>query len=107
LHWRGSVPLAETLEAFQTLQQAGKIRAYGVSNFDAKEMEAASSLKGGDAIATDQPRTPIDLASLAGILHQLSMACLSREGVPSPRQNVAIGVPKRARSLQRQGINPC
>jgi diketogulonate reductase-like aldo/keto reductase len=54
LHWRSSVPLAETLEAFQTLQHAGKIRAYGVSNFDAKDMEAASHLKGGEAIATNQ-----------------------------------------------------
>ena len=54
LHWRGSVPFVETLEAFQTLQQAGKIRSYGVSNFDAKDMETASHLKGGDAIATNQ-----------------------------------------------------
>lgn len=54
LHWPGAVPLAETLEAFQTLQQAGKIRSYGVSNFDAKDMEAASHLKGGDEIVTDQ-----------------------------------------------------
>src|SRR4028119_1793069 len=54
LHWRGSVPLAETLEAFQTLQQAGKIRSYGVSNFDVKDMEEASQLKGGKGIATNQ-----------------------------------------------------
>lgn len=54
LHWRGSVPLAETLEAFQTLQQAGKIRSYGVSNFDVEDMEEASQLKGGNAIATNQ-----------------------------------------------------
>lgn len=54
LHWRGSVPLAETLDAFQTLQQAGKIRSYGVSNFDAKDLEEASHLNGGNAIATNQ-----------------------------------------------------
>ncbi len=54
LHWRGSIPLAETLEAFQTLQQAGKIRSYGVSNFDVKDMEEASQLPGGNAIATNQ-----------------------------------------------------
>lgn len=54
LHWRSSVPLTETLAAFQTLQQAGKIRSYGVSNFDAEEMEKASQLKGGNAIATNQ-----------------------------------------------------
>ena len=38
LHWLGTVPLAETLEAFQALQQAGKIRSYGVSNFDVEDM---------------------------------------------------------------------
>ena len=54
LHWRGSIPLAETLEAFQTLQQAGKIRSYGVSNFDVEDMKEVSQLKGGNAIATNQ-----------------------------------------------------
>ena len=48
------MPLTETLAAFQALQQAGKIRAYGVSNFDTQDMAAASHLKGGDAIATNQ-----------------------------------------------------
>ena len=54
LHWRGSVPLAETLEAFRALKQAGKIRDYGVSNFDADDMEKAIALPGGDDIATNQ-----------------------------------------------------
>jgi diketogulonate reductase-like aldo/keto reductase len=54
LHWRGSVPLAETLEAFRSLKGAGKIRDYGVSNFDQGDMEEASALPGGDEIATDQ-----------------------------------------------------
>lgn len=54
LHWRGSIPLAETLEAFQTLQQAGKIRSYGVSNFDVEDMQEASQLKGGNEIVTNQ-----------------------------------------------------
>lgn len=54
LHWRGSVPLSETLEAFQELQQSGKIRSYGVSNFDVSDMTEASRLPGGEAIATNQ-----------------------------------------------------
>ncbi|MEP0754557.1 aldo/keto reductase [Trichocoleus sp. Lan] len=54
LHWRGSVPLVETLEAFQTLQQSGKIRSYGVSNFDVEDMEEAFGLKDGKGIATNQ-----------------------------------------------------
>lgn len=54
LHWRSDVPLAETLEAFETLQQSGKIRSYGVSNFDVEDMEEASQLKGGKGIVTNQ-----------------------------------------------------
>ena len=54
LHWRGTVPLVETLAAFQILKQAGRIRDYGVSNFDLPDMEEAIALPGGDEIVTDQ-----------------------------------------------------
>ncbi|MCU0535959.1 MAG: aldo/keto reductase [Hydrococcus sp. Prado102] len=54
LHWRGSIPLSETLEALQHLKQAGKILDYGVSNFDTDDMEEALSLSGGNALATNQ-----------------------------------------------------
>lgn len=54
LHWRGSVPLAETIEGLQYLQQAGKILDYGVSNFDTDDMEEAESIPGGDNIVTNQ-----------------------------------------------------
>jgi diketogulonate reductase-like aldo/keto reductase len=54
LHWRGAVPLPETVETFQSLKQAGKIRDYGVSNFDLNDMEEAFGLPGGDEIATNQ-----------------------------------------------------
>lgn len=47
LHWRGSTPLAETIEAFQELRQAGKIRDFGVSNFDRDDMEEVRSLDQG------------------------------------------------------------
>lgn len=39
LHWRGGTPLRETIDAFEALQAAGKIRAWGVSNFDVDDME--------------------------------------------------------------------
>jgi diketogulonate reductase-like aldo/keto reductase len=54
LHWRGSTPLAETLEGLQKLKQAGKIAAFGVSNFDTGDMKEALETRGGDGIATDQ-----------------------------------------------------
>ena len=54
LHWRGSVPLAETLAAFQQLQHDGKIRHWGASNFDTDDMQELFALPGGDACATNQ-----------------------------------------------------
>lgn len=39
LHWRGGVPLAETVEGFEALRRAGKIRRWGVSNFDVEDLE--------------------------------------------------------------------
>ena len=54
LHWRGSIPLAETLEGFQRLQRDGKIRYHGVSNFDRADMAEWIALDGGDTVAADQ-----------------------------------------------------
>ncbi len=54
LHWRGSVPLAETLAAMQTLKAAGKIRDFGVSNFDTADMSEAFAAPNGKAIAVNQ-----------------------------------------------------
>ncbi|HSD37412.1 MAG TPA: aldo/keto reductase [Rhodocyclaceae bacterium] len=54
LHWRGDVPLAETLDAFARLQQDGKIRHFGVSNFDTRDMQELGALPGGAAVATNQ-----------------------------------------------------
>jgi len=54
LHWRGSIPLAETLAGFRQLQKDGKIRHYGVSNFDRRDLEEWAALDGGDTIAANQ-----------------------------------------------------
>lgn len=53
LHWRGNVPLAETVEAMESLQRAGKIRHWGVSNLDTDDMEELVEA-GGSACVTDQ-----------------------------------------------------
>lgn len=53
LHWRGSVPLAETVEAMERLVEAGKILRWGVSNLDTDDMEELVA-SGGAACATDQ-----------------------------------------------------
>lgn len=54
LHWRGSVPLAETVQALQALVVAGRIARWGVSNFDVDDMQALWSVPGGDACAANQ-----------------------------------------------------
>jgi len=54
LHWRGSIPFAETLEGFERLLREGKIRHYGVSNFDRADMAEWVALKGGETVSADQ-----------------------------------------------------
>ncbi|HUN92815.1 MAG TPA: aldo/keto reductase [Burkholderiaceae bacterium] len=54
LHWRGAVPLEETVTAFEQLRREGKIRHWGVSNFDLDDMERLWAVPGGSACAVDQ-----------------------------------------------------
>jgi diketogulonate reductase-like aldo/keto reductase len=54
LHWRGSVPLSETVRGFEELHRRGKIRAWGVSNFDVCDMQELLAVAGGEACATNQ-----------------------------------------------------
>jgi diketogulonate reductase-like aldo/keto reductase len=54
LHWRGGHPLAETLAGFDNLERAGKIRSFGVSNFDVSDMKEWMALKGDVKPQTNQ-----------------------------------------------------
>ena len=54
LHWRGRIPLAETVEAFERLRDAGKIVRWGVSNFDTSDMRELFALPEGRRCATNQ-----------------------------------------------------
>lgn len=54
LHWPGSHPLGDTLEAFERLKQAGKIRHYGLSNFDTDDLARALKRAQGEAIGCNQ-----------------------------------------------------
>ena len=49
LHWRGRYPLAETVAAFASLQREGKIRSWGVSNFDVADLEEVTAIAGPPA----------------------------------------------------------
>lgn len=75
LHWRGSYPLADTVGAFEKLKAAGKIRHWGVSNFDVSDMAELLALKGGPACASNQVLYHLDER---GIEWQLLSDCQRR-----------------------------
>ena len=75
LHWRGTVPLQETLEGFDALLRAGKIRYWGVSNFDVADLIELRSLKGGAEAAVDQ------------VLYNLSRRGIEWDLLPWCREN--------------------
>jgi diketogulonate reductase-like aldo/keto reductase len=78
LHWRGRVPLQETIAGFEALVDAGAIRCWGVSNFDVDDLEELVALPGGSAVQVNQV-----LYNLArrGVEHDLLPWCQDR-GVP-------------------------
>lgn len=54
LHWRGSVPLEETVATLQSLVAAGKIARWGVSNFDVEDIQELARVPGGEQVAANQ-----------------------------------------------------
>ena len=112
LHWRGGVPLEETLAAFERLRDEGKIRDYGVSNFDMDDMVEAAALPDGAGIAANQV-----LYNLArrGIEWDLLPWCRPR-GIPvmaySPLESTAaeqrslLGHPQLGDVARRHGVTP-
>jgi diketogulonate reductase-like aldo/keto reductase len=75
LHWRGNHPLEGTIEGFQSLLQAGKIRHWGVSNFDVSDMDELVRLPNGSDVATDQVLYNL---TRRGIEHDLLPWCEQR-----------------------------
>ena len=78
LHWRGKYPLAETVEAFEGLKAAGKIRHWGVSNLDGDDMDELLAVPGGEAVAANQVLYNL---SRRGIEWDL-LPSLQRRGIP-------------------------
>jgi diketogulonate reductase-like aldo/keto reductase len=96
LHWRGSVPLAETLKGLAALQQAGKIRHYGVSNLDLADMQALWQLPGGPQVQTNQ------------LLYNLSRRGIEWDLLPWMRERrlplMAYSPIEQARLLRHRGL---
>ncbi|MGY8676604.1 aldo/keto reductase [Bradyrhizobium sp. UFLA05-153] len=78
LHWRGLTPLEETVDAFEALVGAGKIRNWGVSNFDIGDMEELVDLPNGAKVAANQVLYNLERR---GIEFDLLPWC-QRSGVP-------------------------
>ena len=76
LHWRESVPLRETLAGFRELVESGKIRYWGVSNFDLSDMEELLALPGGMGVASDQVLYNL---TRRGIEYDLLPWCMQRK----------------------------
>lgn len=91
LHWRGGVPLDETLEAFYRLERDGKIRNWGVSNLDVDDMEelAALTVRGSSVAATNQ------------VLYNLMRRGIEYDLLPWCRTR---GIPVMAYSPLEQGL---
>src|SRR5262245_11353799 len=88
LHWRGSAPLGDTIDAFMALQRSGKIRHYGVSNLDLADMQELWKVPGGSSTATNQ------------VLYNLMRRGIEWDLLPQLR---AWGVPVMAYSPIEQG----
>lgn len=112
LHWPGSVPLAETLEAFQSLQQAGKIRDYGVSNFDQPGMVAALRTPGGEGIATNQVMYNLRHRGIEWDLlpwckqHQIPVMAYSPIGQSASEQHKLFSQPQLQAVATRHSVTP-
>jgi diketogulonate reductase-like aldo/keto reductase len=106
LHWRGNYALEDTLTGFEALLEAGKIRYWGVSNFDVEDMEELVA-SGGEAVATNQVLYNL---SRRGIEYDL-LPWQAERGVPSMayspiEQGRILGKPALAEVAKRHGASP-
>jgi diketogulonate reductase-like aldo/keto reductase len=99
LHWRGSVPLDDTLEAFNTLVHDGKIRHWGVSNLDVDDMEeiAALETRVGGRVAVNQVLYNL---KRRGIEHDLLPWCRTRAIPVMAYSPIEQGRLARSKALQ-------
>ena len=112
LHWRGGEPLAETLEAFERLRDEGRIRDYGVSNFDTDDMEEAAALPAGAGIAANQVLYNLvkrgiewDLLPWCRARGLPGMADSPREATPA-EQRALLTRPQLGEVARRHGVTP-
>jgi len=107
LHWRGSSPLAQTVKAFERLKEQGKIRHWGVSNFDTDDMEELLALPAGRNCAANQVLYNLNQR---GIEWQLLPECRKREIAIMAYSPLAQGPLAKHRALapiaRKHGVTP-
>ncbi len=96
LHWPGRHPIEQTLEAFVRLRRQGKIRHYGVSNFDLADLERSAAARGSDGICANQVLYNLQRR---GGERRLFSWCLER-GIPI----IAYSPLEEGRLLKRPGL---
>jgi len=98
LHWPGEHPIAETVDAFETLKAQGKIRAWGVSNFDVADMQELATVTNGTNVATNQ------------VLYNLSRRGIEFDLLPWQRERriptMAYSPIEQARLLESTKLKP-
>lgn len=60
LHWRGGIPLAETVKELERVKKAGKIKAWGVSNFDVADLKELWNLPNGNNCVANEDLYNLD-----------------------------------------------
>ena len=96
LHWRGAVPLEDTIEGVERLREQGKIRHWGVSNLDSDDMQELCDVPGGEGVAANQVLYNL---SRRGIEWDLLPWCEAR-GIPV----MAYSPVEQARLLRHPGL---
>ena len=113
LHWRGRHPLADTIAAFEQLQQTGKILSWGVSNFDVPDLEEAWRIAGADRLACNQVLYHLGEAAIEHAVlpwceqHGVAVVAYSpfgRKPLPGPRTRQGQTL---ERTLPRPSERPC
>ncbi len=107
LHWSGSVPLEETLDAFVSLREAGLIRHFGVSNLDLDAMRALWRLPGGREVQTDQLLYNLTRRGIeADLLPWMRQQALPVMAYSPIEQGRLAGDPRLLRFAGRHGVTP-
>lgn len=107
LHWRGSYPLAETVEAFEKLESAGKIRAWGVSNLDGDDMRELAGVSKPGACAANQVLYHLGSRGIDfDLVGEMAAAKIAIMAYSPLGQGAILGKPALTEIGRKHGVTP-